>query len=567
MKRGLSLRPFLLAGCLLAQALAPSTANSREEDKAYPLEIRAISVNSQPVSLAGNRKLQLGAQPRNVSFSFGSSINSKVLRMRYKLDGFDDNWHEIPGDMSLVVRFTDGNLDQVGEATFRIAGQTQGWTGQLDTSPFVHRSERLVVPAGAKTLWVALSSAGPPNTVGIYAITNLVLRRLSPTNGAPDVLVRWDADAKGEVVGADWVPADWVRSGLRPGMAKTAMVGRGHAFRALMLLDDDPTAHAEWTTRKEAGPAVTPGERIELAWDEASSIGLAGPATVSYAELPAGFYRFLVNELSLTGLPGEAEASLAFEVPLSMWKTPWFWGVVVLLCLSSAAGTYRYVAWQQVRRELARLESQRALEHERLRIAQDIHDDLGARVTQISLLSGLAQSDPNLPEKARGEFNAISSMARDLVSALYETVWAVNPENDNLDALGNYICQMVDNLCDKAQLPRRLRVAELPRDIQVSSSARHNLILAVKEAVHNVIKHARASEISVYVAMDGTVLTIRVEDNGSGFSPGAGHTGNGLANMERRLKQIGGSCLVKTQPKQGTTVIFQASFNGPEPQG
>ncbi|HEV2208127.1 MAG TPA: sensor histidine kinase [Verrucomicrobiae bacterium] len=567
MKCGFSVRDFLAAGCLTVLSVPAFATEGLGNIKSYPLEIRSMSVSGQPISLAGNRKLQLEARPRNVSFSFGSATNSKVLRIRYKLDGFDENWREVPGDMSLVVRFIDANLDQVGETTFRMAGQTEGWTGQLDTSPFVHRSQVLVVPPGAKTLWVALSSAGPPNTVGIYAVTNLVLRRLSPSNGAPAVLVRWDADAKGEVAGADWTPVAWVRSGLRPGMAKTLMVGAGHAFRALMLLDDDPTAHAEWTTRKEAGPAVSPGERLELAWDEASSIGLAGPADVSYAELPAGFYRFLINELSLTGVPGETEASLAFEVPLSIWKTPWFWGVVLLLCLSSAAGTYRYVAWQQVRRELARLENQGALEHERLRIAQDIHDDLGARVTQISLLSGLAQSDPDLPEKARREFNAISSMARDLVSALYETVWAVNPENDNLDALGNYICQMVDNLCDKAQLPRRLRLGELPRDIEVSSSARHNLILAVKESVHNVIKHARASEISVYVVMEGAVLTIRVEDNGDGFSPGARNMGNGLANMERRLKQIGGSCSVQSGPGQGTTVTFQANLVSPERRG
>jgi signal transduction histidine kinase len=232
--------------------------------------------------------------------------------------------------------------------------------------------------------------------------------------------------------------------------------------------------------------------------------------------------------------------------------------------LSACAGAYRYVAWQQMRRELARVETQRSLEYERLRIARDIHDDLGARVTQISLLSGLAQSDSSLSDKARGDFNSISGMARDLVSALYETVWAVNPENDNLDALGNYICQMVANLCEQAQLPRRLRLAELPRDVQVSSSVRHNLILAVKEAVHNVIKHAKASEICVDVVLDSLALTIRVEDNGVGFAPGARPVGNGLANMERRLQQIDGACSIKSRPGHGTTVSFQVNIVPPQ---
>jgi len=89
------------------------------------------------------------------------------------------------------------------------------------------------------------------------------------------------------------------------------------------------------------------------------------------------------------------------------------------------------------------------LEQERLRIAHDIHDDLGARVTQISLLSAMSQENTSFPEKARADFDKVSKMSRELVSALYETVWAVNPENDNLEALGNYVCQMVNNCANR----------------------------------------------------------------------------------------------------------------------
>jgi signal transduction histidine kinase len=536
----------------------------REVNAVPPLEIRSLSVNGQPTPIRDGSKLRLETAPRNVIFGFGANSNAtRILRTRYRLDGFEENWRQVSGDMSVAVRFTDTNLDQVNESTFHIVGETEGWTGNLDNSPFVHRRETLIVPPGAKSLWIAISSAGPPNTVGVYAITNLVLTRLPVSNEPPVVLMRWSTEARGELVASEWAPTDWVRSGLRAGMAKTALVGPNHACRALMLLDDDPTAHGEWTSRKEAGPAVTPGDRLELAWDGASSIGLAGPANVTYAELPAGFYRFRVNELSLFGTPSDAETSLAFEVPLAYWKTPWFWGLAFLFGISCFAGVYRYVVWKQMRLQLARLESQRALEHERVRIARDIHDDLGARITQISLLSGLAQGDQALSDKARNEFNAISGMARELVSALYETVWAVNPENDNLDALGNYICQMVDNLCEKAQLPRRLRLAELPRDVQISSSVRHNLILGVKEAVHNVIKHAKASEVSVQVELEGQLLTIRVQDNGVGFSTANNHSGNGLANMERRLQQIGGNFSIDSEPGRGTTVCFRTRVNRP----
>lgn len=555
-----------VAFAVLALACPISNAAGAPEARGCPpLEIRSLTVNGQSVPIVFSKKLRLSAGPRNLIFGFGPATNcaGAPLRARYKLDGLDEDWREVAGDMTLSVRFTDTNLDQVGESAFRIVGKTAGWTGDPGTSAFRHRQEKLNVPPGAKSLWVAISSAGPPNTVGIYVITNLVLSRLPSSNEPPVVILRWDANAKGEVVDSEWVPADWVRGGLRAGMAKTGLVGLQHVSRALMLVDDDPTAHGEWTSRKEAGPAVSPGDRLELSWDEASSIGLAGPAQVTYSELPAGFYRFRVNELSLSGVPGEAETSLAFEVPLAYWKTPWFWGLAVLFCLSCAAGAYRYVTWKQMRQQLAQLESQHTLEHERVRIARDIHDDLGARITQISLLSGMAQSDQSVSEKARGEFNAISGMARDLVSALYETVWAVDPENDNLDALGNYICQMVDNLCDRAQLPRRLHLAELPCDIHVSSSVRHNLILAVKEAVHNVIKHAKASELSVHVRLDGSALTIRVQDNGVGFEADANRGGNGLANMQKRLQQIGGTCSIESRTEHGTTVSFRADLEQP----
>jgi signal transduction histidine kinase len=194
------------------------------------------------------------------------------------------------------------------------------------------------------------------------------------------------------------------------------------------------------------------------------------------------------------------------------------------------------------------------LEQERLRIAQDIHDDLGARVTEISLFSGMAQADTALPDKARADFDRISRMSRELIAALYETVWAVNPENDNLDALGNFICQMVTRQCEPAQLRCRFDVLDLPQNVQVSSQTRHNIALAVKEAVHNAIKHAQASEVSVRAGFTEQLLTLSIEDSGCGFRPNDTAAGHGLTNMKRRLESIGGNCAIESEPRKGTRV-------------
>jgi signal transduction histidine kinase len=241
-------------------------------------------------------------------------------------------------------------------------------------------------------------------------------------------------------------------------------------------------------------------------------------------------------------------------VPEPFWKTPWFWGCAVIMATMLIIGISRYFVWHRMRQEMMRLKQQRALEQERLRIAHDIHDDLGARVTQISLLSAMAQDNPSLPEKARLDFDKISQMSRELVSALYETVWAVNPENDNLEALGNYLCQMVNQLCERTQMRCRFHVVGLPAEVQVSSQTRHNITMAVKEAVHNVIKHAKASEITMRMSFAQSYLDISLEDDGVGFLADGRAAGNGLTNMRQRLLSIGGHCSISSKPGQGTTV-------------
>jgi signal transduction histidine kinase len=261
--------------------------------------------------------------------------------------------------------------------------------------------------------------------------------------------------------------------------------------------------------------------------------------------------------MSVTGVPGEAETSLAFEVPLAFWRTPPFWISILTMLVASTAVGWRYVVWRRMRLQLQRLEQQRAVDHERLRIAQDIHDDLGARVTQISLLSAVAQGKISLPEDARTEFGKVSQMTRDLVSALYETVWAVNPENDNLDALANYLCQMGNQLCSQARLRCRLEVPDAPPSIPFNSQARHNLIMVVKEVVHNVIKHARASEVRIRIAFEACVLSICIHDDGCGFDPASSPPGNGLANLKRRMRDIGGSFTIESRPGAGTVVCLR----------
>jgi len=297
-----------------------------------------------------------------------------------------------------------------------------------------------------------------------------------------------------------------------------------------------------------------------IEWNEAFTMGTGDISTANYQTLPEGNYRFHIVGVDIFGNPTGATASLGVIVPPPFWRTSWFWTLSGLSIGGVILGVWRYLAWHRTRRELLRLRGERVLEQERLRISRDIHDDLGARVTEISLASALAKTKASFPESASADFDRISQLSRELVSALYETVWAVNPENDNLDALGNYLCQMTNHLCEHAQLPCRLSISDLPRSVQVSSQLRHNIIMAVKEAVHNAIKHSKASEIILRAEFERGVLLISVQDNGCGFNPASAPNGSGLTNMHRRMADIGGNCSVESPPDSGTRVQLRLAI-------
>ncbi|MGH7952660.1 MAG: sensor histidine kinase [Limisphaerales bacterium] len=534
---------------------ATATDHSSDNRKTNALEIQSVLVDGKSVYSGSAGKANLGPFPKNISFNFGpgSNVNRVPIRLRYKLDGYDSAWRQGGGEMNLTVRFYNEAGDQVSQDIFTVSGDSAGWNGNLKSSQLTHRRETLVVPPQASRLWIVISSAGGPATVGIYVVENLVVSKLSGSN-EPEVLLRSPFDSSQKNYADDYQPEGWIHDGTHPSMAKIVEVGQDPATKGFAVLDSDPFSHAEWHNIMAYAPKVAPGDHLVVEWNEMYSIGLGDFGVANYNSLPAGNYRFQVAETTAIGVPTGREALLTVIVPQPFWKEPWFLGVIFLMVVAVTITIVRYILWQRMRMEMAHLKNQRALEQERLRIAHDIHDDLGARVTQISLLSAMAHDNQSFPEKARSDFNHISQMSRDLVSALYETVWAVNPENDNLDALGNYLCQMVNQLCEQAQLGCRLHIQDLPKDVQLSSQIRHNITMSVKESLHNIIKHSKATEVIVRMTFEKRLLTISIQDNGRGFQPDSQFSGHGLKNIKRRLEDIGGSCSIEGRPNEGTIV-------------
>jgi signal transduction histidine kinase len=530
------------------------------------LVIRSVTVNGKTLSFATNGPISLPAHNSSTVFSFGPPplATNAPIRFRCQLDGYERDWHERTERMRFLVRFTDAKMEQIAEIPYAVQGQSAGWTGNFGDSTFIHRRETVPVPRNAVYYWVVITSAGPPFAVGVYAVKNLVVSQ-SGTN-VQRLIPQADADDDPVLGGHGIPPAGWSRDGMRLRNARVVLSGPLRET-TMAIVDDDPAGHTDWNSAKLKLEElkILPGDELTFEWEEAYSIGMADYGTTAYRNLPAGLYRFRMSGMNVMGLPSGREFSVPVQVPVAFWKAGWFWMAAFLAIAGLSAGGWRLSESRKMSRRIKVAERQRALEQERLRIAQDIHDDLGARVTEIALLSSAAELKANFSEEARAEFGAICRMSRELVRSLYETVWAVSPDNDHLDSLASYVCQVANEMCAQARLKCRLEVPDLPTDVPVSSHIRHNVIMVVKEFIHNSIKHAHASEIRIEVRLDGLRLSIDVSDNGRGFNPSDELRGNGLANMERRMHAAGGRFAISSSAGQGTRVHLELPVTAREP--
>ena len=213
-------------------------------------------------------------------------------------------------------------------------------------------------------------------------------------------------------------------------------------------------------------------------------------------------------------------------------------------------------------------ERQRALQEERARIAQDLHDDLGAALTQIRFLSAVESRDGTVPEGTRSQLRKVSEKSRYLVASLDEIVWAINPANDYLPKLANYLCHVAEEFFSTTSIRCRLDVDERFPPVTLTSETRHNLYLAFREALNNVAKHSEATEVWLRFKWNDGVLNISIEDNGCGFVEATAKSGEGLINMRRRLDKIGGRYDLASQPGEGTVSRISLPFklNGGVPE-
>ncbi len=296
---------------------------------------------------------------------------------------------------------------------------------------------------------------------------------------------------------------------------------------------------------------------IDKTWVEAGT-----KRTAFYSRLPAGNYRFRVIACNNDGVWNTDGASLAFTVAPFFWQTWWFTLTGILAALTTVALTARYFTRRRMQRQIEQMERQQEIERERTRIAQDIHDDVGASLSRIAMLSQPTRDDLAEPGRTATMLSRIYTTAREVTRALDEIVWAVDPRHDTLDSLVDYMGKFAQDFLGAVNVRCRL---DLPVDVPawpLTAETRHNLFLAFKEALNNAAKHAGTDEVRISVELRPDSFVLVVKDNGRGFDPARADStesdrvtsGSGLSNMKGRLARIGGHCEIVSAKGEGTSV-------------
>jgi signal transduction histidine kinase len=209
--------------------------------------------------------------------------------------------------------------------------------------------------------------------------------------------------------------------------------------------------------------------------------------------------------------------------------------------------------------EKEKLESLAALRLQKLRIAADMHDDIGSDLSALNLKAEMIRQKVKAGKQPMSEIDGLISFTSEIAKKVREVIWTVNARHDSLSSIINYFDTYADDFFEPTNIVVR---TSLPPDIpqtDINGESRKILLMCFKESLNNVLKHAHASELKIVYAVENAIFSISIQDNGLGFDPSVlivSHTnGNGLMNMQERMASIGGQCRIQTSP-QGTEIVL-----------
>jgi signal transduction histidine kinase/ligand-binding sensor domain-containing protein len=296
--------------------------------------------------------------------------------------------------------------------------------------------------------------------------------------------------------------------------------------------------------------------------------------SVTYANLRPASYRFLVRAVNSEGAVSDAPATVSFVIVPPVWQRWWFvmLAALVVAGLTIIVFKYRTAKLREVNRALseaklaeeqlrrAREERLTELEKVRARIATDLHDDIGASLTQIAVLSEVAQTKAMAGNGAALEpLTRITDVSNELVGTMSDIVWSINPAKDHLSDLTQRMRRFASDLLSPRNIGFGFVTPEASNEIVVSSNTRREIFLIFKESINNIAKHSGCTDVRVKLAIDGDELLFQITDNGSGFAESGSDEsigGNGIPNMRRRAAALGARLNIRSEKGAGTSITL-----------
>jgi ligand-binding sensor domain-containing protein/two-component sensor histidine kinase len=303
-----------------------------------------------------------------------------------------------------------------------------------------------------------------------------------------------------------------------------------------------------------AGLEFAPGETLRYRFRLDPQTGWSQPVdqrSVNYAGLRPGSYRFLVQAVTSSGLESTQPAAVTFVVLRPIWQRWWFVSGAGLFLAGIVLGVHRY-----------RMKRLLDLADLRTRIALDLHDDIGANLTRIAILSEVARQRSPAETSPDDPVGAISRISRESVAAMSDIVWAINPQRDHLVDLVRRMRHHLEETSRAHGITVQFDAPGADEDMRLDSGLRRDLFLIFKEALNNASRHARSSHVSVALHVDRATLALEITDDGDGFEPSPSREGQGLLSMRHRAERLGGTFQVQSGRGSGTIIRVHAPLAG-----
>lgn len=366
----------------------------------------------------------------------------------------------------------------------------------------------------------------------------------------------WFATTRGVLeIGPPLPPRPAHSSGVRVRIERVSLGGRPLVLDEAAPLALPPQAGA--LEIRYTLPLLSTPERVRFRYrlreSDADWIQAETQRTAVFTRLPPGAYRFEVQAADGDGpwLPGPA--SLAFSVRPAWWETHWFRLAAALAAAAALAIGVRHLVRRRFQARMRALEQRHAVEQERARLARDLHDQVGANLTQISLLADFAPSSPDCVAQ-------LAEAARQAVDGLDAVVWAADPRHDTLDSLLHYLVRYTEDFLKPTEIRHRV---DFPIDVParpLTPDFRHHVLLIVKEVLNNAVKYSGASELRLGVTLSPDRLALVITDNGHGFDPvAASDSGNGLRHLRERAGALGGEARIESGA-DGTRLLLSVPW-------